>query len=162
MSRAHNFSAGPAVLPLTVIEQLQAALPDFQDTGLGLMELSHRSATFDAVHRGAEERLRRILGVPADYHVLFLQGGASLQFHVTASNLISAGESADFLVTGAWSQKALKEAQRVATAKAISDGADTNFDRIPAEFTVSEDAVYVHYTSNNTIFGTQWSETPAA
>ena len=95
MSRVHNFSAGPAVLPLSVIEQLAEALPDFQGTGLGLMELSHRSPTFDAVHRGAEERLRRILGVPDDYAVIFLQGGASLQFHMTAQNLLAEGESAE-------------------------------------------------------------------
>ena len=110
MNRAHNFSAGPAVLPTSVIKQLQDALPNLKNTGLGLMEMSHRSSTFDGVHRAAEERLRRILEIPEDYRVLFLQGGASLQFHMTALNLLGPGESADFVVTGTWSQKGLAEA----------------------------------------------------
>jgi len=158
MSRCHNFSAGPAVLPLSVIEQLQQALPDFQGTGLGLMELSHRSAAFDAVHRSAEERLRRVLSIPDDYRVLFLQGGASLQFHMIPLNLLRADESADFVVTGTWAKKAHAEAVRIRQAQAIWDAAETNYDRLPASVTPSPGATYLHYCSNNTIFGTQFPD----
>ncbi len=160
MNRAHNFSAGPAVLPLTVIEELRDALPDFQNTGLGLMEMSHRSSTFDAVHRSAESRLRNILSIPEDYRVLFLQGGASLQFHMTAINLLSAGEHADFVVTGTWAQKGLAEAKRVRAGKAIWDGADHQFDRLPKSVPVDSAATYLHYTTNNTIYGTQFQQPP--
>ena len=160
MSRAHNFSAGPAVLPLSVIEQLAAALPDFHDSGLGLMELSHRSPTFDAVHRSAEARLRRVMGIPDDYKVLFLQGGASLQFLMTAMNLIGDGEAADFVVTGVWCQKALKEAERVRAGRAAWDGAETRFDRLPSSVAVDSDAAYLAYTTNNTIYGTQFETHP--
>jgi phosphoserine aminotransferase len=131
MNRVHNFSAGPAVLPLSVVEQLSAALPNFQNTGLGLMELSHRSPTFDAVHRSAEDRLRRLLGIPSDYRVLFLQGGASLQFHMTALNLLAEDESADFIVSGIWAKKGLDEAKRVRTGRSAWDGKDTHYDRLP-------------------------------
>ena len=131
MSRAHNFSAGPAVLPLSVIEQLADALPNFKGSGLGLMELSHRSPLFDAVHRGAEERLRRVMGIPDEYSVLFLQGGASLQFHMTALNLLESGESADFVVTGTWSNKAVNEAKRVAGGRIAWDGKDANYSTLP-------------------------------
>ena len=151
MNRAHNFSAGPAVLPLSVVEQLSAALPNFQNTGLGLMELSHRSPTFDAVHRSAEDRLRRILGIPDAYKVLFLQGGASLQFHMTALNLLTEDESADFVVTGTWAKKGLDEAQRVRAGRAAWDGKDTLYDRLPDTLQADPDACYLHYTTNNTI-----------
>ncbi|MGB0638731.1 MAG: 3-phosphoserine/phosphohydroxythreonine transaminase [Myxococcota bacterium] len=161
MSRVHNFSAGPAVLPLSVIEQLADALPNFQGTGLGLMELSHRSPTFDAVHRSAEARLRRILGVPDEYAVIFLQGGASLQFHMTAQNLLAEGESADFLVTGVWAAKALKEANRTRSARAAWDGKGSNYDHVPDSVDIDASASYVHYTTNNTIYGTQFSGHPA-
>ncbi len=161
MSRVHNFSAGPAVLPLSVIEQLADALPDFHGTGLGLMELSHRSPTFDAVHRSAETRLRRILGVPDEYAVIFLQGGASLQFHMTAQNLLAEGESADFLVTGVWAAKALTEANRTRSARAAWDGKASNYDHVPDSIDIDASATYVHYTTNNTIYGTQFSGHPA-
>jgi phosphoserine aminotransferase len=160
MSRAHNFSAGPAVLPVSVISQLAAALPNFQNTGLGLMEISHRSVAFDRVHRSAEERLRRVMGIPDDYKVLFLQGGASLQFLMTAMNLIGPGESADFVLTGTWSQKALKEAQRVAAGRAVWDGESTRFDRLPTHIEVDPKAAYLAYTTNNTIYGTQFQTHP--
>ena len=160
MSRAHNFSAGPAVLPLSVVEQLQAALPNFQGTGLGLMELSHRSAVFDEVHRSAEARLRRILSIPDDYSVLFLQGGASLQFHMVPMNLLGAEESADFIVTGVWTKKALVEAQRTHRATAIWSGEDDLYRSIPSDVTPSGRATYLHYTTNNTIYGTQFNTAP--
>ena len=161
MIRAHNFSAGPAVLPLSVIEQLADALPNFQGTGLGLMELSHRSPTFDGVHRSAEQRLRRVLEIPDEYEVLFLQGGASLQFHMTALNLLSEGESADFIVTGTWSEKAVAEAQRVRGGRVAWEAKATNFDRLPESVDVDAGAVYAAYTTNNTIYGTQFKAPPA-
>ena len=160
MSREHNFSAGPAVLPLSVVEELAEALPNFKGTGLGLMELSHRSPTFDAVHRSAEARLRRVLSIPDNYEVLFLQGGASLQFLMTVLNLLQEGESADFVVTGIWSQKALKEAQRVRSGRSAWDGVECNYSRVPTTISVDSDATYVAYTTNNTIYGTQFSEHP--
>ena len=162
MSRAHNFSAGPAVLPLSVIEQIQEALPNFKGSGLGLMELSHRSADFDAVHRGAEARLRRILSIPEDYSVLFLQGGASLQFHMVPLNLLAEDESADFILTGIWTQKALKEVQRSKTGQAIWSGEEQKYSTLPTVLTPSGRATYLHYTTNNTIYGTQFHATPDA
>lgn len=162
MARIHNFSAGPAVLPVSVVEELRANLLDLNGSGIGLMEISHRSKTFQAVVDGAEARVKRVLGVPADYTVLFLQGGASLQFYMTALNLLRPGDQADYLVTGTWAQKAIKEAKRIGDAKAIWDDAPNNFKRVPqnGEYTVREGAVYLHYTSNNTIYGTEWERLP--
>lgn len=160
MNRAHNFSAGPAVLPLRVIEQLADALPDFKGSGLGLMELSHRSPIFDAVHRGAEERLRRVMGIPDEYAVLFLQGGASLQFHMTALNLLEPGESADFVVTGTWSNKAVNEARRVAGGRIAWDGKDAQYSTLPNAVEYDANAIYAAYTTNNTIYGTQFHVRP--
>lgn len=164
MSRAYNFSAGPAVLPLPVLDELRDALPEFRDTRVGLMELSHRSAAFGAVIASAEARLRRLLAVPDDYAVLFLQGGASLQFFMSALNLLAPGQAADFLVTGAWSKKALKEARRVGDAQAVWDGEATGYDRLPHpdDYRIRDEAVYVHYTSNNTIYGTEYADPPTA
>lgn len=160
--RIHNFGAGPAVLPLSVVEEVRDALPNLNGSGIGLLEISHRSKTFQAVVDSAEARVRRVLGVPEDYKVLFLQGGASLQFYMTALNLLRPGESADYLVTGTWSQKAIKEAKRVGDAKAIWDDAPNNFKRVPTdgEYTVRENAVYMHYTTNNTIYGTEFHHLP--
>jgi phosphoserine aminotransferase len=160
--RIHNFGAGPAVLPLSVVEEVRDALPNLHGSGIGLLEISHRSKTFQAVVDSAVARVRRVLGVPADYSILFLQGGASLQFYMTALNLLSPGESADYLITGTWSQKAIKEARRVGDAKAIWDDAPNNFKRVPddAEYTVRDNAVYLHYTSNNTIYGTEFHHLP--
>lgn len=162
--RIHNFTAGPAVLPESVVEEVRDALPNFMGTGIGLCEISHRSKTFQGVVDSAVERVRRVLGVPADYQVLFLQGGASLQFYMTALNLLRPGEAADYLVTGTWSQKALKEAKRVGDAKAIWDDAANNFRTVPenGSYTVRDSAVYLHYTSNNTIFGTMYHHQPDA
>ena len=161
MPRMHNFSAGPAVLPLSVIEQLSEALPDFQGCGLGLMEMSHRSKVFDDVICGAEARFRRLLDVPEDYAVLFLQGGASLQFYMTALNLLGPDESADYLMTGTWSTKAIKEAGRCCDAAAAWEMEGIP-DRVPAagSYSIRPEAKFVHYTSNNTIYGTQYAALP--
>ena len=164
MARLHNFSAGPAVLPVSVVEELRDNLLDLNGAGIGLMEISHRSKTYQAVVDSAVARVKRALGVPDDYTVLFLQGGASLQFYMTALNLLRPGEEADYLVTGTWAQKALKEAKRVGAAKGIWDDAPNNFKRVPknGEYTVRENAVYLHYTSNNTIYGTEYHHLPDA
>ncbi|MES2638919.1 MAG: 3-phosphoserine/phosphohydroxythreonine transaminase [Myxococcota bacterium] len=160
--RIHNFGAGPAVLPLSVVEEVRDALPNLNGSGLGLLEISHRSKTFQAVVDSAVARVRRVLNVPADYSILFLQGGASLQFYMSALNLLRPGEAADYLVTGTWAQKALKEAKRVGDAKGIWDDAPNNFKRVPqdADYTVRDEAVYLHYTTNNTIYGTEFHHLP--
>ncbi len=160
--RIHNFGAGPAVLPLSVVEEVRDALPNLNGSGIGLLEISHRSKTFQAVVDSAVARVKRTLAVPDDYTVLFLQGGASLQFYMTALNLLRPGEAADYLVTGTWSQKAIKEAKRVGDAKAVWDDAANNFKRVPkdGEYKVRENAVYLHYTTNNTIYGTEFHHLP--
>jgi phosphoserine aminotransferase len=160
--RIHNFGAGPAVLPLEVVEEVADTLPNLLDSGFGLLEVSHRSATFQSVIDSAMERIRRVMSVPEDYEILFLQGGASTQFYMTALNLISEGEKADFLITGGWSQKALEEAGRVGDAAAAWDGAGDGFRSVPrdGEYLIREETEYVHYTSNNTLFGTQYHHLP--
>jgi phosphoserine aminotransferase len=160
--RIHNFGAGPAVLPLSVVEAVGDALPNLMDSGFGLCEISHRSDTFQSVVDSAMERVRRVLSIPDDYTVLFLQGGASLQFYMTAINILNQGEKADYIVTGGWAQKALKEAARVGDATAIWDDAKNGFKSVPSDgdYTVREDAAYVHYTSNNTLYGTQFHHLP--
>ena len=165
MSRVHNFSAGPAVLPLSVIKELQSALPEFAGTGQGLMELSHRSAAFDDVIETAKTRLRRLMSIPNDYEVLLLQGGASLQFYMTALNLAANTDSVDFIDTGTWSTKSVKEAQRVCDAKICWSGKDGGYRKIPSvNQTVGDrsNSLYLHYTTNNTIYGTQFHHLPAS
>ena len=160
--RIHNFGAGPAVLPLEVVEEVAAELPNLDESGFGLLEVSHRSPTFQSVIDSAEQRIRRVLSVPEDYEVLFLQGGASTQFYMTALNLMEEGQKADFLVTGGWSQKALEEASRVGDASSVWDDSDNGFRSVPqdGDYSISEDAAYVHYTSNNTLYGTQFHHLP--
>jgi phosphoserine aminotransferase len=160
--RIFNFSAGPAVLPLPVLEEAQRDLVMLPGVGMSVLEISHRSKAFDEIIEGAERDLRTLGSVPENYHVLFLQGGASLQFSMVPMNLMPEGGSADYVVTGAWSQKAVKEAKRVGTVKIAGTTEQGNFTRIPRqeELTLSPDASYVHITSNNTIFGTQWQSLP--
>ena len=162
MTRAHNFSAGPAVLPEEILTEIAEALPNFQGCGLGLMELSHRSATFDAVILSAKRRLQQLLSIPKEYEILFLQGGASLQFYMTALNILEPTEGGDYLCTGTWSQKAIKEVNRCATAHSVWSPDNGIFNRVPGngEFTCNEDSLYLHYTSNNTIYGTQYQDLP--
>ena len=163
-NRAHNFSAGPAVLPATVIAELQDALPNFQGTGQGLMELSHRSATFDEVITGAQSRLRQLLNIPQDYEILFLQGGASLQFYMLPLNLLTPDEIGSYISTGTWSVKAIKEAARCAKVHTSWEPESTVFNRVPGDSELLQEtsAVYTHYTSNNTIFGTQFHRIPSS
>jgi phosphoserine aminotransferase len=165
MARVHNFNAGPAGLPLPALERAQRELLDFEGTGMSIMEHSHRGKAYEAVHDEAIALTRKLCGVPDDYHVLFLQGGASLQFAQVPMNFLPAGKSADYIVTGGWSEKALQEAGRVGTARvAATTEQDKRFARIPRQDELHLDpaAAYVHLTSNNTLFGTQWHRWPDA
>ena len=160
--RIFNFSAGPAVLPLEVLEEAQRDLMALPGVGMSILEISHRSKAFDEVIEGCEADLRALAGIPANYHVLFLQGGASLQFSMVPMNLLPPGGSADYIVTGSWSEKAVKEAKRVGGVKIAASTAAENFVRVPkqSELTLDPAAAYVHYTTNNTIFGTEWHYVP--
>jgi phosphoserine aminotransferase len=162
VNRIFNFSAGPAVLPLEVLEQAQQDLLSLPGVGMSILEVSHRSKPFEDILAGCEADLRTLAGIPDSHHVLFLQGGASLQFSMVPMNLLSADRSADYVVTGAWSQKAVKEAKRVGGVKIAASTEAQNFTRVPkqAELTLDPDAAYVHYTTNNTIFGTEFHDIP--
>jgi phosphoserine aminotransferase len=162
--RIFNFSAGPAVLPEPVLKKAQEAIWDVAGSGIGIMEHSHRGKVFDRVRDDAEQACRDLAGIPDSYRVLFLQGGASLQFSMVPMNLLPADRTADYLLTGVWAQKAVKEAKVLgAKVHIAATGESTNFDRIPqaAEIKYSERPAYVHLTTNNTIYGTQWPTEPA-
>src|SRR5216110_3314186 len=150
--RVHNFSAGPAVLPVPVLEEIQRDLIALPGAGMSILEISHRSKTFESILEQAEADIRTLGRIPANYRVLFLQGGASLQFSMVPMNLLSAQSSADYIVTGAWSQKAVKEAKRVGAVKIAATTEGENFARVPqqSELTLDPGAAYVHYTTNNT------------
>ncbi len=162
--RIYNFSAGPAVLPVPVLEQAQSELLALPGTGMSVMEISHRSTAFDEIIGSAERGLRELLGVPDNYHVLFLQGGASLQFSMIPMNLLTEGASADYIITGSWGKKALKEAKKEGAASVAADMADSRYTRVPAqdELRLDPDAAYVHFTSNETIEGVEWFTEPEA
>src|SRR5215217_7755621 len=161
-TRIHNFSAGPAVLPVEVLEQARADLLSLPGVGMSILEISHRSAAFDEVIEGCEADLRALGNIPANYRVLFLQGGASLQFSMVPMNLLPAGGAADYIVTGVWAEKAVKEAKRVGTVNIAATTASEKFARVPRpdELELDPNAAYVHITTNNTIYGTQWREVP--
>lgn len=162
MSRVYNFSAGPAALPLEVLEQIQLDIPDWQATGMSVMEVSHRSKEFVEVAARAEANLRELLGIPADYSVLFAQGGATLQMAMTPLNLAVPGDSADYVVTGSWGKKAAGEAKKFCTPNVVADASDGNFTGIPDEatWTRSENAAYLHYVPNETIAGVEFHFVP--
>lgn len=160
--RIYNFSAGPAVLPVEVLEEARHNLLSLGNTGIGIMEHSHRGKAYMAVHEEAEALCRELAGIPSNYHVLFLQGGASLQFSMVPMNLLRADQTADYLVTGVWSQKAVIEAKRCGRVHIACSSEDRNFCYIPQVCTYSAKPEYVHFTSNNTIFGTEFREEPAA
>lgn len=159
--RIFNFSAGPAVLPEPVIQEAQEALWSLGDTGIGIMEHSHRGSAFSAVLAQTEDACRKLAGIPDNYRVLFLQGGASTQFFMAPMNFLRRGDTADYLVTGAWSEKALAQAARFGGTHTAASSADRNYCYIPADFDYSPRPRYVHMTSNNTLFGTQWRQEPA-
>src|SRR3954447_12910384 len=160
--RIHNFSAGPAVLPEPVLRKAQEAIWNIAGSGIGIMEHSHRGKVFDRVIKEAEQACRELAGIPDNYRVLFLQGGASLQFAMVPMNFLSPERTADYLVTGIWSQKAVKEAKPVGKVHIAASGESTNFDRIPRsnDIRCSATPAYVHLTTNNTIYGTQWPTEP--
>jgi len=160
--RIYNFSAGPAILPEAVLKKAQEDLFMLPGVGMSILEISHRSKTFDAILQSAKAGLRQLLDIPENYDILFLQGGASLQFSMVPLNLMPPANKADYIVTGMWSKKAVKEAKRVGTPNVIYTAEATNFDRVPtqSELTFDPEAAYVHYTSNNTIFGTQFDYVP--
>jgi phosphoserine aminotransferase len=162
MARAHNFFAGPAVLPLPALERAQKELLDWDGTGTSVMETSHRSKEYDAVHNEAISLLREFIGLGENYHVMFLTGGASMQFAMIPMNLLSSGQTADYIHTGTWSKKAIAEAKLFGTVNVAFDGETVGLTRIPTqdELALTPDARYVHFTSNNTIKGTQWHWTP--
>jgi phosphoserine aminotransferase len=160
--RIYNFSAGPAVLPLPVLEQVQRDFVALPGVGMSIVEISHRSKTFDEIIQGAEADMRKLAGIPDNYHVLFLQGGASLQFSMVAMNLLPAGGKADYIVTGSWSKKAVKEAQRVGTVNIAATTESDNFTRVPKqdELKLDPQAAYVHMTTNETIHGVEYKYDP--
>jgi phosphoserine aminotransferase len=160
--RIFNFSAGPAVLPLPVLERAQNEMLSVPGVGMSVMEISHRSKTFDEIIGGAEAGLRELLGIPSNYHVLFLQGGASLQFSMIPMNFLPAEGSADFILTGSWGKKALKEAKKVGATNIAATMADGGFTRVPGndELNLDQNAAFVHITTNETIEGVEWKTAP--
>jgi phosphoserine aminotransferase len=162
MTTVYNFSAGPAVLPKEVLKQAQAEMLDYQGSGMSVMEMSHRGDEYIAIQAEAEKNLRTLLHVPDDYHVLFLQGGATTQFALVPMNLLHAGQSADYTNSGAWAKKAIGEAKTFGKVNVIADTNDARPCRVPTPAEVQETpgAAYVHLTSNETISGAQWKTFP--
>ncbi|RMF00478.1 MAG: 3-phosphoserine/phosphohydroxythreonine transaminase [Bacteroidetes bacterium] len=158
--KKHNFSAGPAILPASVMQEAAQAVNDFNGSGLSILEISHRSAAFVAVLEEAESLVRELLHVPDEYAVLFLTGGASSQFFMAPLNLLRSDEEAAYINTGSWATKAIKEAKRYGQIQEIASSKDRNFAYLPKDYSVPAAAKYVHITSNNTIFGTQYQRFP--
>jgi phosphoserine aminotransferase len=158
--KKHNFSAGPCILPEEVLKKASKAVLNFNDDNLSLIEISHRSTPFVDVMDEAKELVKDLLDVPDNYSILFLQGGASLEFLMVPFNLLSKNGKCAYINTGTWSKKAIKEAKNLGDTKIIADSSDKNFSYIPENITINEDFDYVHFTSNNTIFGTQFKSFP--
>lgn len=160
MSSIINFSAGPSILPKPVFEEASRAVLDLNGSGLSILEISHRSPAFESIMQEAMALVKELLGLPEGYHVLFLGGGASTQFFMTAMNLLGDGQKAAYADTGAWSSKAIKEASMIGSVDVIASSKDKNYSYIPKGYTISPDYAYFHTTSNNTIFGTQYQSWP--
>jgi phosphoserine aminotransferase len=160
--RIYNFSAGPAVLPVPVLEQIQRDMLALPGVGMSILEVSHRSTIFESILRQADADIRTLANVPANYTVLFLQGGASLQFSMVPMNLLGAGQTADYIDTGSWADKAVKEARKVGAVNISATTKAGNYSRIPgqSELTLTPGAAYVHMTANNTIEGTEFKRLP--
>ncbi|MEW5904371.1 MAG: 3-phosphoserine/phosphohydroxythreonine transaminase [Pseudomonadota bacterium] len=158
----YNFSAGPAVLPQEVLRQAQAELPDWHGSGMSVMEMSHRGKEYMGIHAQAEADLRELMGIPANYKVMFLQGGAHLQFSMIPLNLLRGKGRADYVNTGEWSKKAIKEAQKFCVVNEVASGADRNFTYVPAfaDWKLDKGAAYLHYTTNETIGGVEFDWVP--
>ena len=164
MSRVFNFSAGPAVLPEPVLERIRNDIPDWQGSGMSVMEVSHRGKAFMAVAEKAEADLRKLLQIEDDYSVLFLQGGATLQFAMTAMNLAQQGDTADYVQTGSWSKKAIAEASRFCNVNVAASSAESGHTHVPdfSEWQLTSDAAFLHYTPNETIGGVEFHFVPEA
>jgi phosphoserine aminotransferase len=164
IKRAHNFNAGPAALPLAVLERIREELLDYRGTGMSVMEMSHRSPEFEAINNAAEQNLRKLLAIPDDYAVVFVQGGGSLQFSMVPMNLAHAGKPVDVLHTGAWTAKAISELKKGVAHHIAASTEGEKFTRVPraAEIKHSAEASYTYYCTNNTIEGTQYHEIPAS
>jgi phosphoserine aminotransferase len=162
--RAFNFNAGPAALPLSVLERIREELLDYRGTGMSVMELSHRSSEFEAINNAAEQNLRKLLSIPADYAVIFLQGGGSMQFTMVPMNLCIPDTPVDVLHTGAWTSKAIAELNKGIPHNIAASTEAEKFTRVPRadEIKFSTEASYTYLCTNNTIEGTQWHELPAA
>ena len=162
MSRVYNFCAGPAVLPVEVLEQARDQMLDFQGTGMSIMESSHRGKAYEAMHNEAIANIKTLMGLNDDYAVLFLQGGASMQFAMVPMNLLGAGQTADYTNSGEWASKAIKEAKKIGAVNVVADCGKEIPTRVPrpAELKLSSGAAYVHITSNETISGAQWKSFP--
>lgn len=162
MKRIFNFNPGPATLPLEVLEEVQRNTVDFNGIGMSFLEISHRSSEFEEILNTTKSLLRELMNIPEDYEILFLAGGASLQFAMVPMNLLEPGKRAAYIITGAWAEKALAEAKIIGETVIAGSTKAENFRRIPTqdEINIPEDASYVHITSNNTIFGTQWKTFP--
>lgn len=162
-NRVFNFAAGPAVLPEPVLAEAQRDLMALPGVGMSAMEISHRGKVFEEIIQGCEADIRKLASIPPEYHVLFLQGGASLQFSMVPMNFLPAGDRADYVVTGSWGKKAVKEAQKVGTVQIAGSTEAENFTRVPepSELKLDASAAYVHFTSNETIHGVEWPREPA-
>lgn len=160
--RAYNFNAGPSAIPLSVLEKAQAELVNFGGTGMSIMEMSHRGPVYEEVHNEAITRLRKLYSIPENYEVLFLQGGASLQFSAIPMNFLTPDTRAAYINTGSWSEKAFEEANLFGESHVIASSKETNHNYIPKleDIKVNDTDAYVHITSNNTIYGTQWNDFP--
>lgn len=162
VKRVHNFNAGPSAMPISVLEKAQAELLSFNGCGMSVMEMSHRSKEFEGIIKTAEADLRELMGIPANYKVMFLQGGASLHFAMEAMNFRPAGASADYIVTGAWSKAAVKEAAKLGTTNVVFNGEAEKFNRLPAagELAFDPKAAYAHICHNETIHGVEFKSEP--
>jgi phosphoserine aminotransferase len=162
MKRVHNFSAGPATLPLEVLEKAQEELTNFQEMGRSVMEISHRSAQYTEIDRQAKARLRDLLNLGDNFEIMFLQGGASSQFMMVPFNFLDENQTADYIDTGRWSNKAIKEAEVFGNVHRPYSSSESGYDRVPSddELDFSDNPAYVHFTSNNTVAGTQFAKEP--
>ncbi|QED50046.1 3-phosphoserine/phosphohydroxythreonine transaminase [Cytobacillus dafuensis] len=161
MQRALNFNAGPAALPVSVLQEAEKNWLNYHNSGMAVMELSHRSKDYEAIHQKAQDLLRNILSIPNNYEILFLQGGASLQFSMVPMNLLTEGKIGNYVLTGVWSEKALQEAEKIGSTYIAATSKVQKYRSIPNEISISKDAAYLHITSNNTIYGTQWNQFPS-
>lgn len=162
MARIFNFAAGPSILPLSALQEAAGKLVDFNGSGMSLVEMSHRGKIYEGIHNEALKLTRELLAIPEDFQILFLQGGATLQFGMIPMAFLKSGMTADYVVTGAWAQKALEDAKVIGSAKAVWDGKENKYTKIPAanEIRYTNDAAFVLICSNETIGGIQWQSYP--